>query len=181
MKRKEARCVQTHASELNPTTPQKYGFELKMRLDSGMLPELSCLSMQKLFSYKAVRMNAACLLWCSLHSGCSALFLVLAVGSILFPGFSRQSEYSYGGDSNFGPYSAASTVLEIITAMQTPGKVSWSAPLVLWKLIFRISTILAIKEYFCQWGLIILLSIMQLGNWDRGTSCNFWLDTWRRR
>jgi len=35
-----------------------------------------------------------------------------------------QSEYSYRGDSNFGSYSAASTVLEIITAMQTPGKVS---------------------------------------------------------
>lgn len=118
-------------------------------------------------------MTPACLLWCSLRPRCSALLLVIVVCSILCSGFSMQSEYSYGGDSNLGPYSAASAVLEIIAAMQTPGKVSWSAPLVLRKLIFRISTILAIKEYFCQWGLIILLSMMQLGNRDRGTSCNF--------
>lgn len=74
--------------------------------------------------YKAVSMTSVCLLRCSLHSGCSAPFLVTVVCSILCPGFSMQSEYSYGGDSIFGPYSAASTVLEIITAMQTPGKVS---------------------------------------------------------
>jgi len=45
VKSKEALCVQTHAFMFTPKPPPKYRFELERRLDSEILPELSCIAM----------------------------------------------------------------------------------------------------------------------------------------